>query len=100
MSYLLLFNDCEKVIPHQVNFLSALTKSFNLLQTSRGIIDLPILSKDGSFLHHLIDVLVDGQDAVKDLPGALGTHTSFTFYGICILFGLLFCFLQSPFDPR
>jgi hypothetical protein len=100
MSYLLLLYDGQQVVPHQVDLLPPLTQPLNFFQAPRGVVDLPVLSENRGFSHHLLNVLIDCQDSIEYLPGSLGTEASLVLYGILILFGFLFCLLKPPFNPR
>ena len=100
MSYLLLLYDCLEVVTHQVDFLPPLSQSLDLFQAAGGVVDLSVLSEDFSLFHHLLDVLIDRQDAVEDLPWPLSAETGLALNGVSILLGLLLGLLQSPLNPR
>lgn len=100
MIYLLLLDHRQQVVPHQVDLLPPLPQTLHLLQTPRRIVDLPVLAEYRRLLHHLVDVLIDGQDAVEDLPGPLSGEGGLVLDGVLVLLGLLLDLLQTPLDPR
>lgn len=59
LTNLLLFNYSQQVISHQVYLFSMLPQPLHLLQATRRIINLPILTKYGCLLHHLFNILVN-----------------------------------------
>jgi hypothetical protein len=98
-SYLLLFDHCEEVVSHEVDFLASFSEAVDFLEAAGGVVDLSVFAEDGGLPHHFLDVLVDGEDAVEYLPGALSAETALALDGVLVLLGLLLGLLQSPLDP-
>jgi hypothetical protein len=98
--YLLLLDHRQQVVAHQVDLLPPLPQALHLLETARGVVDLPVLAEDRRLLHHLVDVLIDGQDAVEDLPRPLSAQRALVLDRVLVLLGLLLDLLDAPLDPR
>jgi hypothetical protein len=97
--YLLLLDDGQQVVAHQVDLLPPLPQPLHLLQTPRGVINLSLRTEDLGLIHHLLNILINGKDAVEYLPGAFGGETSLGLNGILVLLGLLLSLLEAAFDP-
>ena len=98
-SYLLLLDHRQQVVAHQVDLFPPLPQTVHLLQATRRVVDLPVLSEDRRLLHHLLDVLIDGEDSIEDLPGTLSGETGLALDGVLVFLGLLLGLLKTSLDP-
>lgn len=90
---LLVFYDCQQIVSHQIYFFTVLPESLNFLQASGRVIDLTILSKNGSLTHHLFDIFINREKPIQNLSRPFSGETGFVFNSRQIFLSFLLNFL-------
>ena len=97
--YFLLFLDTVCCIIHILDLFSALSKSFDFFETTGTVVNLSILPEYFSLLHHILDILVDGNNPVKDIFRSISSKCALCIDHSLVLLDFLFYVDESFLDP-
>lgn len=95
----MLFLDTIGGIIHILDFSPALSESLDFFEAAGTVVDLAVFSENFGLLHHIFDILVDGDNAIEDILGPVAGEGTFCVNNCLVLLDLLLYVHQSFLDP-